>query len=556
MFSSHKKIVIGLLASTIISGCSVVQDSTRNISSTTSNASGHLAQAALPMPAADISPIKHNSGVYVGSKSVLNENGDPLPSKNETKSAITIVKSSPMNLREIATLITQQTQIPVVVSGGTEPAESGSRASASDNSAPQMGAGPIPDGFPLEAALAQITPMNSPSVSRASQVSLPINYEGPLSGFLDVVSAQYDVAWVYKSGRIIFDSVVTRNFDVPALAMVSSMKFDLSSKSSTDGDGSAVSAGQDATASSETDVLKELDATLTEMMNGQSGNYSVNRATGLVTVTSSPAVVARVSSYLSTLNQRLSQQVALSVQVYSVSLNDRENFDLDIKGLFTKAAKYGISFGSGGAASGVVPAATGGPGLGWALLDTGSKWNGSNALLSALSERGDVSVVTTASVTTVSGIPVPLQVGEERDYVKKVEVTAGESESTASIEPGTVSTGFSLQINPRVERNGDILVQYGINISELTGSEDGFDTFETLGTKVQLRRINQRNFIQQARIPNNNTLVLAGFEQVRNETKKRGVGNVNFPFFGGGSIGASKREIIVIMITPTLLNSR
>jgi type II secretory pathway component GspD/PulD (secretin) len=68
-----------------------------------------------------------------------------------------------------------------------------------------------------------------------------------------------------------------------------------------------------------------------------------------------------------------------------------------------------------------------------------------------------------------------------------------------------------------------------------------------------LRRITQRNFIQQARIPHGNTLVLAGFEQIRNESKKRGLGRKAIPIFGGGSETNIKREIIVIMITPTLL---
>jgi type II secretory pathway component GspD/PulD (secretin) len=117
-----------------------------------------------------------------------------------------------------------------------------------------------------------------------------------------------------------------------------------------------------------------------------------------------------------------------------------------------------------------------------------------------------------------------------------------------------VTAGFNLHLVPRVDRSGDLLLQYGINISELTGSQDGFDTFETGGQTVQLRRMNQRNFIQQARIPNGNTLVLAGFEQVRSSANKSGLGPSQIPFLGGKSTVAMQREIVVIAITPTILD--
>lgn len=568
MSSRVTKLFISFLATTFLGGCTLSQELSNNVRSAEREARAGLSTSAQPLPVADKSPIKVQNGVYVGSKSIRNENGDPLPSKLEGKSGITIVKTSPQSLRDISVLITQQTKIPVAISASVPAGGNGVPASATPtaSSGPSslgIAKGPVPEGFPIELALSQLQGNNAVAgssaglPSAATSVSLPMNYTGPLSGLMDLIASQYDVAWKYSNGRIVFESVVTRNFDVPALAMVSSLKFDLSSKSSASGEGgSTPSAGQEATASSATDILKEINDTVEKMLPGEGSSFTVNRSTGLVTVTSTPAVVNRVSEYISTINKRLSEQVALSIKVYSLIVDDKEQFDLDVNGLFSKATKYGLAMGTAGS-GGVVPpvGGLGGPGLGWAMLDTNSKWAGSNALVNALSQKGDVSVVTTASVTTVSGVPVPLQVGEERDYVKEVEVTPGTdgSQATASITPGTVSTGFSLQINPRVERNGDVLVQYGINISELTGSEDGFESFETLGTKVQLRRINQRNFIQQARIPHGNTLVLAGFEQVRNESKKRGLGRKAIPIFGGGSETNVKREIIVIMITPTLL---
>lgn len=559
----YSRILAGLLATTMVAGCSVSHDSASGVRVASSEAGGLLATAAAPMQAKDKSPVKVSDGVFVGNKSVRNENGEPLPSRFEGKAGVTLVRTSPSSLREIASAVTEYTKIPVVLSAspgsGSQPQASAPAATAAPGG---LAAGPIPDGFPIQEALSQISGQQAGAIvassSGVSAAAIPLNYSGSLSGLLDIVSSHFNVAWKYERGRIVLDTVVTRSFDVPALAITSNLAFDLSSKSSGTDSNSAGSAGQTASAKADSDVYGEINKGLQGLVG--EGSFSVNKTTGVVTVTSSPATVARVADYITSMNQRLGEQVAVSVKVYAVSLKDNEDFDLNVAGVFNEAGKYGINVGNAAVAGGVVPSPAGGigPGLGWALLN-GSKFSGSNALVNALSTRGDVSVVTTASVTTVNGVPVPLQVGEERDYVKQVTTTAAtqDTAATTTVTPGTVSTGFSLQLTPRVERNGDILLQYGINISELTGADGGFDTYKSPDgtTEIQLRRVSQRNFIQQARIPTNNTLVLAGFEQVRNESSKRGVGRANFPLFGGGSSATMKREIIVIAITPTLLKA-
>lgn len=551
MYSISKRLVSGLLAATMLAGCSVGNEATRNIRASGNEAGSLIATASRPAAVADHSTVKVNDGVFVGSKSVRNENGDPLPSRFEGTAGITLVRSSPASLREVASAITEHTKIPVVLAAAA-PAGQSQQAEASAPPTPGFAAGPVPDDFPMQEALAQLSPA-SPAQSITANFNVPegsmaLNYSGPLSGLLDIVASNFNVAWRHQSGRIILDTVVTRSFDVPALAMTAGLNFQVG----TSGSGSST---QQATSESSSNVFEELNEGLQSLVG--EGSFNVNRTTGVVTVTSTPAIASRVGSFISEMNAKLANQVAVSIKVYSVTLHDAEEFDLDVQGLFNKAGHYGLALGSGGS-GGIVPATGGsaGPGLGWALLNTNSEWSGSNALVSALSTRGDVSVVTTAAVTTVSGVPVPLQVGEERDYVKEITSTPVEgSDPQISFATDTVSTGFSLQVIPRVERNGDVLLQYGINISELTGANDGFDHFSIAGNEVMLKRVNQRNFIQQARIPNNNTLVLAGFEQVRNESIKRGVGRANFPLFGGGGRSALKREIIVIMITPTVLKT-
>lgn len=572
------KSMMGLLAASVaVSGCSVERQANSNISAANSFAAQGHSQAARPLPAADKSEVKVHNGVFVGTRSSRNENGDPLPSKFERPGGITIVRASPLGLREVAAIVTEQTKIPLVVaaaapsgSGASGSAESGETAQDASNasgaaSAPALAAGPIPAGFPLDQALAEIQGNRGASAGPAAGAvftassaevtasAIPLNYSGPLSGLLDIVGAHFNVAWKYEKGRIVLEQVVTRSFDVPALPIAASLSFDLSSKSANSGNGNSSQSGSEAKTSSETDVFKEVDNAIGKLVG--SGSYSINKATGVVTVTANPATVSRVATYITGLNERLSDQVALSVKIYAVTLNDANTFDLNVAGIFNKAGKYGINFGNAAAATAapVLGGADTGAGVGWALLN--GDWTGSNALVAALATAGKVSEVQNINTTALNGIPVPIQVGEQRDYIRKVETTTdSEGNVSYTIDPAEISTGFSMHLAPRIQRDGDVLLQYGLNISELTGSDDGFDRFEVPdGTMLQLKRVKQRNFIQQARIPNNATLVLAGFDQIKSRSTKSGTGLADFPLLGGGRAASVEHEIIVIAITPTVL---
>jgi type IVB pilus formation R64 PilN family outer membrane protein len=552
------KIILGLLATTAAAGCAVSNDIDRDVRATSISAQSFLDKARNPV-AADLSPIKVTNDVYVGSRSVLNENGDPLPAKFEKVNGIVNISPTPMSLRDIAAFITEKTKIPVVLAAaapaGATASSGSSTGSASTSAAatpatPGIASGPVPAGFPLDQALAQIsgnsqqTQQNtgsnliSATTSSVTAEAMPMKYSGSLSGLLDILSAHFNVAWKYERGRITIDSTVTRSFDVPALATSTGMNFKLGATSGN---------GGTASNQSNTDFFSELQTGLTALVGG--GSFSVNKVAGVVTVTANPATVDRVNKYLNGINERMSQQVTLDVRVYSVTLRDSENLNFNLSGVLTEATKYGLNLSGNGTA----PAFTGGGSLGWALLND-NKYAGSKATLQALAERGDVSEVTSAVVQTLNGQPVPFQVGVDRDYIPKIErQTDDNGNVTVSNETAEISSGFGLQLTPRVERSGDILLQYGIDISQLVGSDDGFDTREIGDNTVQLKRVAKRNFLQSARIPHQNTLILAGFEQTKSTTSKSGIGHPSFSLLGGGHSVSKEKEVLIIMITPTVI---
>lgn len=548
MIRKTTSILLASISALAAAGC-VQQRAAMDVRSASSETSRLLDVAQAPLPTADKSAIKTHDTVFVGSKSVVNEHGEPLPQRVERPNGITINNGArAISLKEVAEVISSHARIPVVVAADVPlPDPIATAADGAQSAGPQMASGPVPAGFPLDQALQELQAGDAPSsgVITASNPAaetgrMALNFSGKMSDLLDLVAANFNVNWTYERGKIVFRATITRSFDVPALPMATSLSFKLGEEGE----------DQEASTSTEMNVYEELGGALGKLVGDDA--FSINRSTGTVTVTGSPAAVDRARQYIENINARLEDQVALSVKVYSVRVRDSEDFSLDLEGVF-KTANTGLTLAGAGTAGAVV----GGGSLGWALLDSDSQWVDSGATVKALSQRGDVSVKTTATLTTVNGQPVPLQVGEERDYVKEITVerdTAGGIETTSTtFQTDEVSTGFALQLMPRIQRNGDVLLQYGVNIKELVGEDDGFDE-RTIGENtVQLKRISQRNFIQNVSIPHGQTLVLAGFEQVKSTTTNSGVGHPLFPLLGGGASASKEREVIVIVITPTVL---
>ncbi|GJD89429.1 Outer membrane lipoprotein BfpB [Methylobacterium hispanicum] len=595
MSRTRSFLALFLAAGTALGGCDATRKADHDIILNSTRADELRRQSERPMPAADSSPVRVKDAAFVGAKVSALDYGDPLPTRLETPSGITLKRAAPMRLTQIAAALTEATRIPFVVAPEEVTGSSAAAAGAVHQAVAQgasggPGGGPVPgmtigaayNSSDLAPALAALAGPGSPGAplgaagplirfSEANPSEMKVDYTGRLSEFLDIVGTHFNQSWQHKNGRIIFSKLITRTFELPALPGAQELEFNLSSgngQTSGGGAGGQQTKGvldQKASINSAVDLWKEIKETLGSIV-GPYGRFEISPATGTITVTASPNVVQRVQDYADVMKKRMSGQIALSIQVLNVALEDIDSFDNNVAALFTGSTKGAFALGrrSPGfnasdprsSAIGNLNGAT--PSLGYAILDPTSPFANSQGAISALSERGNVSVVTSASLTTVNGSPVPLQVVNKRNFVKNVTNTQGTGLSSGvastTIQTDTVSTGFNLQMVPRILHDGSLLLQYGMNISELVGRDDGFDTFTVNGSTVQLPNVNQRNFVQQSIVPNRSTLVLAGFETARSTSAQSGVGDPRNWLLSGGRSARNRREVVVILITPTLLD--
>ena len=101
----------------------------------------------------------------------------------------------------------------------------------------------------------------------------------------------------------------------------------------------------------------------------------------------------------------------------------------------------------------------------------------------------------------------------------------------------------------------DLLALDKVNVGgEKKESEEGEET-ETDSEFIQNPVIETRGFTQEVAMKSGETLILAGYERVENTADKKGVGTPENNLLGGSSSAKRDRTILVIMLTPVVLES-
>lgn len=396
---------------------------------------------------------------------------------------------------------------------------------------------PMPGGLMPPAMIGAAT-------GNAEQIN--VSYNGTMQGFMSMICARLGLSWEYKNGSIFIFRTTTKTFTVYALPGDTSLTASISNQG---GSGSGQSSGtsnsqQNAGVTfSSLSVWTALESSVKGMLSSQ-GKMSIAPATGTLTVTDVPYIVQRIESFIAEQNASMSRQVAINVRVMTVSLNDSDNYGINWNMVYDNLSSIvGATF-----TTEIAPVPNSASLKLSVLSSSSSVIHGSSAIINALSQQGKVSLVTSADTTTLNNQPVPVQVGQQTAYLASSNTTVTPNVgSTTTLSPGSVTTGFSMNLLPHLLDQGRLLLQYAINISTL----DQLVTVSSNGSSIQTPEISTRNFLQRVAVRSGETLVLSGFEQDINSTIKTGVGRADNALMGSTN-GKRKKDIVVVLITPVI----
>jgi type IVB pilus formation R64 PilN family outer membrane protein len=491
-------------------------------------------------------PVVHEQGIWLG-KSIVKVGPPTLPPIFYESAAFDRNVSS---LSELAERITLRAGIPTKVSPDALAVSAAAVAAAGAPAAggTQPVAGTVP---PL--------PAGAPGVAGATRPGSPVRItysNGNFKGLLDMAAARFGVHWKYVEGTIHFFHTDSRTFQISAIPGDSSLTATVTSGAASTGGvgtpggaGTTGSAGISANNSQNTGVASRLsvyssiEKSIAAMLSSY-GKVVASPATGTITVVDTPDTLERIAVFVENENKALSRQVVINVTVLSVNLSDADeygiNWDLVYSGLRNR---YGIQ--------NTVAASPNAVGFSAGILATAnSKFAGSSLIINALSEQGKVRRQTTASVVTLNNQPVPVQVARQTSFLQSSQTTVTALVgTTTTLTPGTVTSGFNMSILPHVLANGTVMLQFSTDISALRQIR----TVSSNGTSIESPELDTRNFLQRVAMKSNETLIISGYEQTDDNLGKQGVGMPGNYLLGGGYKAKSDKEVIVILITPTIM---
>ena len=385
-----------------------------------------------------------------------------------------------------------------------------------------------------------------------------VNYKGPISGLLDEVSNRFGIWWKYEKNEIYFYKYITKTFVLYSLPTNPSLSV------SVGGSGGSSSISQSSSVDG-MDMWANIQSTISSMITSDS-NLVMDKGAGTITLTATPTDIKRVAKFINEQNQRVSKQVAISVKVIQVNINNTDQYSLDLSATFNKRGSIKqISGNTAGQIDNPLSDLT--------MGISSSRWS-VDAAMQALSQEGQTNLVTSGTVTTMNNKPAPIQVVKTQNYISQITKTNSGDSGTydISVETEEIETGFTMSVLPRILDHGRILMFFNLTLSDLlsldavsvsggsssssdSGDSGDSDSSDGDSEYIQNPVIETRGFTQEVAMKSGETLILAGYERVEDTTDKKGVGNPKNTLLGGAQSAQKDRTILVIMLTPVVLES-
>ena len=479
----HMAALIGLVMLAGCGGKTIQQDVTDGLAAGKARAAqqqarldaarrGHVIEEALPYFGRQVE-------VRPGSRQ-----GKPLPKKFEGAKGIALAIEGKADVRAIADAITAATKIPVSVRTRYV----------------------RPDGSVIAVPIG---------------TRMAVDYEGPLSAFLDKLSARMDVAWTHDGRAIAIDRMTTTEWKVPLPRGTTTVSDTI------DGEGINIATER------QLDPWAELEARLAPLAPAPA-RVTFSKEAGRVQVFGPPSVQRAVAKVLDDVVAIASKRIALEVAVFFVDSDRAEEFGVSLR---SGGANFGTIDGKPIRAVAELAANIAAPGSTLTL----TRGLGSVSL-ETLARDGAVVDYRIGSTTVQSGVIAPISLTRTQSYNRQTATSTQDGVTTGGTETEEFETGIVIAALPRLVDRGKLHLGLAITQRDLV-------RFDNNGFPV----IDERAIRSEAVLSGGETLVVSGYEQQRSARDERGVGIFRKIGLGGRNAAANRRVRMYVLIRPSIL---
>lgn len=297
------------------------------------------------------------------------------------------------------------------------------------------------------------------------------------------------------------------------------------------------------TASSTIDFWTDLTAQLGSMLN-EGAQLTVNSLSGTITVTDNHRTVERVAQFLESVSNSVVKQVDLEVQIYEVAFTDTFQLGIDWTVIGNPSVGTGLIvrnplFGGEASAPGVSVGYDFGGGI--------------SAVLEALSEQGDITVVSKPRLRTLNNQPAVVRVGQDLPvFVTEVIQSPGTPPIITTSETiQVVTVGTVLSITPQISDDGLITLDITPAVSRLVR------IIQSASGRTDAPVIDIRQASSIVRLRDGDTVVMGGLVQDGETTTIRKIPLLgDIPLLGrafSGEYTSKERTELIFFVTPRII---
>lgn len=395
------------------------------------------------------------------------------------------------------------------------------------------------------------------------KTTITMNYSGPLKGALDLLSAKTGYVYNVNNNDLYWLAFVTKTYDIAFMPGVSDY---MMGKAAGGGGGKAAGASAtgiiDDSASSQysslggkISVWTDLEAAIKQMLSTD-GKVVVSQATTSVTVSDRATNVDLITKYIANLNTNLSKQVLVKVQVLEVTLNSDYNYGINwgvVQGAFGGSNyKLNADYGTPITIKSLTGAAM--PTMG--LQAQEGRVTSFTMLVNALRQQGKVSVISEPRAVCLNNQVSAIRLIEQEGYLASIQSTTvpgsatGSATVTSQITPGSLVTGFTLYLLPKILDN-KVYLQINADLSNKISIDQQSTGEGTNKQTIQTPHVTQKQFNQRSVIMSGDTLILSGFKRTQNQT---GAMQLFESQALGGKAATQQNAETIVLITPIILH--
>ena len=385
------------------------------------------------------------------------------------------------------------------------------------------------------------------------QGTVTVDFKGlPLERAMEALLDAHGYYWEEQDGLIRVHRLVTRIFTIDYIRLVRSGT-GRNKAQVTSGSGSG--GGQDAgeVTLDQQDSIKfweELEGQIKSLLS-QEGRLVVNRMSGTIQVTDVRKRVEDIAKFVASVRRTLYRQVEIEARIYEITLRDDYSLGINWNQISFQTGVNGVSGLL--TLTNTVTSPAGGFVARAATANLTFQDGNFQGVIQALSEQGDVRVVSQPRILTMNNQPALIKVGTDQSFFTST-VTQGTA-GTGNIvteQIRTVTSGLVLSITPQISEDGWIMMDVSPIITRLT------DTVTSInGSTAPVIDVKQSGGL--VRIRDREMIIIGGLIQEQTAETVRKVPFLgDIPFLGrlfrGTSSNKSKTEL-VIFLSPRIVSS-